>query len=177
MCCLSAPPYFWAVLLVCRHVDAGLPTVSDACHMFCAHVCAGPCIILHSAGISTKIVPVRAVSPPAHPVAPYVISRVAGLSQSPAMIYLLRINRQNQNLDVFNGFHYLIWRFKAKVVQSYFLTSWANSTFCSNSLSSVCFALLSSNSSLFSLSTFFFSASAWTSSFCSISVRLFCCGG
>lgn len=63
------------------------------------------------------------------------------------------------------------------VTPKYFLTSWANSTFCSSSLSSVCLALLSSNSSLLSLSAFFFSASAWTSSFCSISVRRFCCGG
>ncbi len=62
-------------------------------------------------------------------------------------------------------------------VKKYFLTSWANSTFCSSSLSSVCLALLSSNSSLFSFSTFFLSASAWTSSFCSISVRRFCCRG
>lgn len=59
----------------------------------------------------------------------------------------------------------------------YFLTSWANSTFCSSSLSSVCLALLSSNSSLFSVSTLFLSVSALTSSFCSISVRRFCYEG
>lgn len=67
--------------------------------------------------------------------------------------------------------------YKPQIGVKYLLTSWANSTFCSSSLSSVCLALLSSNSSLFSVSTFFLSASAWISSFCSISVRRFCCGG
>lgn len=73
--------------------------------------------------------------------------------------------------SVFNVFY------KPQIGVKYLLTSWANSTFCSSNLSSVCLALLSSNSSLFSVSTFFLSASAWISSFCSISVRRFCCGG
>lgn len=54
------------------------------------------------------------------------------------------------------------------------LTNWASSTFCSKSRSSVCFARLSSKSSRLSFSTCFLSSSACTSSFCSISWRLFC---
>lgn len=53
-------------------------------------------------------------------------------------------------------------------------TNWASSTFCSRSLSSVCFARLSSKSSRLSLSTFLRSVSACTSNFCSISRRRFC---
>lgn len=80
---------------------------------------------------------------------------------------------KSQTVDSLSKKNYCLQAYNKKSPAAETHTSWASSTLCSRSRSSVCLARLSSKSSLLSPSTFLRSCSACTSNFCSISWRLF----